>query len=103
MFCTCAFLMRDLSQLAPKNKYSVTRGSLPEIVTENVAAANLELIVSNAIRRRMEEFGKSKNSAKGQSYMRLVTFNFLRKFLWAQGGIPAMSVTIRSHNQGRRP
>ena len=53
MFCTHAFLM-NLSRLAPRNVYSATSGPLPEIVTENVPDANLELVVRSEIRHRME-------------------------------------------------
>ena len=69
MCCTHAFLM-NLSRLAPRNVYSATSGPLPEIVTENVPDANLELVVRSEIRHRMEGlFGQSKRCAKGQSYM----------------------------------
>ena len=69
MFCTHAFLM-NLSRLAPRNVYSATSGPLPEIVTENVPNANLELVVRSEIRHRMEGLlGQSKSCDKGQSYM----------------------------------
>ena len=44
----------NLSRLAPRNVYSATSGPLPEIVTENVPDANLELVVRSEIRHRME-------------------------------------------------
>ena len=44
----------NLSRLAPRNVYSATSGPLPEIVTENVPDANLELVVRSEIRLRME-------------------------------------------------
>ena len=53
MFCTHTFVM-NLSRLAPRNVYSATSGHLPEIVTENVPDANLELVVRSEIRHRME-------------------------------------------------
>ena len=68
MFCMHAFLM-NLSRLAPRNVYSATSGPLPEIVTENIPDANLELVVRSEIRHRMEGFGQSKRCDKGQSYM----------------------------------